>query len=214
MVHMPYPRAPVDLPQTEPNSCKSCVAAQLLYMMGLKPQPNIAYVDRKVGRVTGKAADNLSTHYFLLASGIKAHTICAYNLEELYREGVAYLRRYYHKQWTPEWDRYFTPEWLQAEKRKYTQLRRRYARFLERETIEYRHPTLDDLLSMVQRMPVWLTIGRSDELMTHDILVYERAGSQVRLYYPDDSRTLRRTRISTLERWWLPQEGIVGVRRA
>jgi hypothetical protein len=206
-------RPPVDLPQLDHNSCTSCVAAQILYMSGRRAQPDVAAVDRAVGRVRNEIADHLEIYYMLLRNGMQMHSICSYDRERLFREGLPYLRHYYRKDWGPEWEAYFTPDWFARQREYYTRLRRANTQYRRFEIEERRDPTVFDIMRLIQSgWLAWVTVGYEESLMSHTALIYAMDGVSVRLYYPDTRNTLRSWNRSVLARLWRPREGVIGVR--
>ena len=105
-------RRPLDLYQVDDNSCLTCVVANVLFVFEVTDIPDPRWVDREIGRQPNCGARRDRARHLLLQQGLSLQMVCAYEPERFLREGVDYLRRYYHQEWDLSWDEYWTPDRL------------------------------------------------------------------------------------------------------
>ena len=206
-------RQPLDLRQVDENSCLTCVAANLLYVLGVSDTPDTRWVDRELGREPGCAAQRVATRRFLLQQGLSLHMVCAYEPQRFQHEGLDYLRRYYHQQWDPSWDEYWTPHRLQRHRRECLATQE-LSIFGARMRTEHRVPTLADIRDALDRGHlVWISVDNDwGDVDCHAVLVYGQRGNVFDVYSPEISRSsLQRYRRRRLDRVWLRSEGITTV---
>ncbi|MDQ4020160.1 MAG: hypothetical protein M3257_00645 [Actinomycetota bacterium] len=206
-------REPLDLRQVDENSCLTCVAANLLYVLGVTDTPDTQWVDRELGREPGCGAQRAATRRLLLQQGLSLHTVCAYEPQRFLHEGLDYLRRYYHQQWDPSWDEYWTPHQLQQHHRACLATQE-LSTFGARMRTEHRVPTLADIRDALDRgCLVWTSVDNDwGDVDCHAVLVYGQRDNVFDLYSPEISRScLQQYRRRRLDRVWLRSEGITTV---
>lgn len=208
-------RQPLDLHQVDDNSCLSCVAANILYVVGITDAPDPGWVDRKVGRQPDAGARRAEVRRLLLEQGLSLHLVCAYEPERFLQEGFEYLRRYYRREWDPSWEQYWTRHRLEQHRRECLAARE-LSTFGARMRTEHRQPTLADLHGALDRNRlVWLSLDNAwGTVDCHAVLVYGRRGTVFDVYSPELSRSgLQRYHRRQLERVWLSSEGVTAVWR-
>ncbi|MGH3717581.1 MAG: hypothetical protein ACRDRI_01835 [Pseudonocardiaceae bacterium] len=207
------PREPVDLRQVDDRSCLACVAANVLYVLGVTDSPDTRWVDQEIGREPGAGAQRARARRLLLQQGLSLHTMCAYEPERFLREGLDYLRCYYRQEWDSSWEEYWTPHRLEWHRRECLAARELSA-FGARMRTEHRQPTLADIRDALDRgRLVWVSVDNDwGEVDCHAVLVYGRRGEVFDVYSPEVSGScLQRYRRRQLDRVWLRGEGMTVV---
>ncbi len=208
-------REPLDLHQVDENSCLTCVAANLVYVLGVTDTPDPQWVDREVGREPGCAALRARARRFLLQQGLSLHLVCAYDPERFLQEGVDYLRHYYRQEWDSSWDEYWSPHQLDRHRRECL-MAQEWSTFGDLMRIEHREPTLGDICDALDRgRLIWISVDNDwGELDCHAVLVYGRRGNTFDVYSPEVSGSgLRQYHRRRLARVWLRSEGVTAVWR-
>ncbi len=208
-------REPLDLRQVDDNSCLTCVAANLVYVLGDTDTADPQWVDREVGREPGCGAQRAGARRFLLQQGLSLHLVCAYQPERFLQEGLDYLRRYYCREWDSTWDEYWTPPRLDRHRRECL-MSQELNTFGARMRTEHREPTLADLCDALDRgRLLWISVDNDrGELDCHAVLVYGRRGNTFDVYSPEVSRSgLQQYHRRRLNRVWLRSEGMTAVWR-
>jgi len=208
-------RKPLDLHQVDDNSCLTCVAANMLYVLGITDAPDTGWVDREVGRPPGTGARRTGVRRLLLQQGLSLHLVCAYEPERFLREGFEYLRHYYRQEWDPSWEQYWTRHRLEQHRRECLAARE-LSTFDARMQAEHRQPTLADLYGSLDRdRLVWISLDNGwSTVDCHAVLVYGHRGTVFEVYSPEFSRSgLQQYHRRQLERVWLRSEGITAVWR-
>jgi hypothetical protein len=209
-------RQPLDLHQVDDNSCLTCVAANMLYVLGITGAPDTAWVDREIGRQPGTGARRAGVRRLLLQQGLSLHLVCAYEPERFLREGFEYLRSYYHQEWDPSWEQYWTRDRLEQHRHECLAARE-LSTFGARMRTEHRQPTLADLCGSLDRGRLaWISLDNGwGTVDCHAVLVYGHRGTVFDVYSPELSRSgLQQYHRRQLERVWLRSEGITAVWRA
>jgi hypothetical protein len=209
-------RKPLDLPQVDDRSCLTCIVANLLYLLEVTDAPDTKWVDREVGREPGSGAQRAQARRLLLQQGLSLHVVCAYEPERFLREGIDYLRCYYHREWDSSWDEYWTPSRLERHRQECLAAREP-SDFDARMQIEHRQPTLADISGALDRgRLVWISVDNDwAEVDCHAVLVYGQQGNAFEVYSPEVSRSgLQRYRGRRLSKVWLRSEGMTAVWRA
>lgn len=208
-------REPLDLHQVDDNSCLICVAANVLYVLGITDTPDTRWVDREVGREPGCGAQRAEARRFLLQQGLSLHLVCAYEPERFLQEGLDYLRRYYRQEWDPSWDEYWTQHRL--ERHRHECLAAQQLRtFGARMRTEHRAPTLADIRGALDRgRLVWVSVDNGwGQVDCHAVLVYGQRDNVFDVYSPEASRScLQHHHRRRLDRVWLRNEGMTAVWR-
>ncbi len=215
MTGVVHRREPLDLYQVDDNSCLTCVAANLLYVLGVIDVLDTRWVDREVGREPGCGAQRTEARRFLLQQGLSLHMVCAYEPQRFLQEGVDYLRRFYHQEWDWSWDEYWTPHRLERHRRECLAAQGLSA-FGARMRTEHRQPTLADICGALDRGGlVWVSVDNNrDEVDCHAVLVYGRRGNVFDVYSPELTRgCLQQHNRRQLDRMWLRTEGMTAVWR-
>ncbi|HEV7453020.1 MAG TPA: hypothetical protein VGO16_16875 [Pseudonocardiaceae bacterium] len=208
-------REPLDLHQVDDNSCLTCVAANVLYVLGVTDTPDTRWVDREVGREPSCGAQRAGARRFLLQQGLSLHMVCAYEPERFLQEGFDYLRRYYSQEWDSSWDEYWTRHRLERHRRECLAAQE-LGTFGARMRTEHRQPTLADICGALDRGGlVWVSVdnywGKVD---CHAVLVYGQRGNVFDVYSPEVSHScLQQYRRRQLDRVWLRGEGMTAVWR-
>jgi hypothetical protein len=208
-------RQPLDLHQVDDNSCLTCVAANLLYVLEVTDTPDTRWVDREIGREPGHAAQRAAARRFLLQQGMCLHMVGTYQSERFLREGIDYLRRYYRLEWDSSWDEYWTQHRLEQHRCECLAMRE-LKTFGARMRTEYRQPTLADIRVALDRGHlVWISVDNDwGEVDSHAVLVYGQRGDVFDVYSPEVSRScLQRYRHRRLDKVWLRSEGMTAVWR-
>lgn len=208
-------REPLNLHQVDDNSCLTCVAANVLYVLGVTDTVDTQWVDRQVGREPGCGAQRTETRRFLLQQDLSLHMIRAYEAERFLQEGFDYLRRFYHQEWDSSWDEYWTQHRL-ARHRRECLAERELDTFGSRMRTERRQPTLADIRSALDSgRPVWISVDNDwGEVDCHAVLVYGQRGIVFDVYSPEVSgNCLQQYRRRQLDRMWLRSEGMTAVAR-
>lgn len=208
-------RHPLDLYQVDERSCLTCVAANLLYVLGVTDIPDPLWVDREVGREPGCGVQRAVARRFLLRQGLSLHVVGTYEPERFLQEGVEYLRCYYRHEWDPSWEEYWTPHQLDRHRRECL-VARELSTFGARIRTEHRQPTLADISSALDRGAlVWISVDNDwGEVDCHAVLIYGQRGTAFDVYSPEVSRScLQRYRSGRLDNMWLRSEGMTAVWR-
>ncbi|HWR47078.1 MAG TPA: hypothetical protein VN327_05595 [Pseudonocardiaceae bacterium] len=208
-------REPLDLHQVDDNSCLTCVAANVLHVLGVTDTLDMRWVDREVGREPGCGAQRVGARRFLLQQGLSLHIVCAYEPERFLREGFDYLRRYYRQEWDSSWDEYWTRHRLERHRRECVATQE-LSTFGARMRTEHRQPTLADIRSALDRgRLVWVSLDNDwGEVDCHAVLVYGQRGNVFDVYSPEASDgCLQQYRRRRLDRVWLRSEGMTTVWR-
>jgi hypothetical protein len=210
-----HQREPLDLRQVDDRSCLTCVAANLLYVLGVTDAPDTQWVDREISREPGCGAQRAAARRFLLQQGLWLHSVCAYEPERFLQEGIDYLRSYYRKEWDPSWEEYWTQHRLERHHGECLAARELRV-FGTRLRIEYRQPTLADISGTLDRGGlVWVSVDNHwGEVDCHAVLIYGQRGNVFNVYSPEASRSgLQRYRRRQLNKAWLRSEGMTTVWR-
>jgi hypothetical protein len=208
-------RAPLNLHQVDDNSCLTCVAANLLYVLKITDNLDTRWVDREVGREPGCAAQRVRARCLLLQQGLCLHVVCAYEPERFLQEGVDYLRSYYHQEWNCSWDEYWTRHRLERHRHECLAAQELNT-FGVRMRAEHRQPTLTDVHAALDRdRLVWVSVDDGGgEVDCHAILVYGQRGDVFDVYSPETSGScLQQYRRRRLDKVWLRSEGMTVVWR-
>jgi hypothetical protein len=208
-------REPLDLYQVDDNSCLTCVAANLLYVLGVTDILDTRWVDREVGRQPGCGAQRTEARRLLLQQGLSLLMVCPYEPERFLQEGFDYLRRYYRQEWDSSWDEHWTPHRVERHRRECLAAQGLCAFGASMRT-EHRQPTLADICGALDRGGlVWVSVDNNwGEVDCHAVLVYGRRGNVFELYSPELSRScLQRYHSRQLDRMWLRSEGMTAVWR-
>ena len=208
-------REPLDLHQVDDNSCLTCVAANLLYMLKVTDTPDMRWVDRKLGRESGCGAQRTEARRFLLQHELFLHMVCPYEPERFLQEGFDYLRRYYHQEWDWSWDEHWTPHRLERHRRECLSAQKLNS-FGNRMRTEHRQPTLADICHALDRGGlVWVSVDNDwGEVDCHAVLVYGRRGNVFDVYSPELARgCLQQYHRRRLDGMWLRSEGMTAVWR-
>lgn len=208
-------REPLDLRQVDDNSCLTCVAAKILYVLGITNTLDTQWVDHEVGREPGCGAQRVEVRRFLLQQGLSLHMVCVYQPERFLQEGVDYLRRYYCQEWDPLWEGYWTPHQLARHRRECVAAQELSA-FGARMRAEHRQPTFADICAALDRgRLVWISIDDGGgEVDCHAVLIYRQRGDVFDVYSPEVSRScLQQYRRRRLDRVWMRSEGMTAVWR-
>jgi hypothetical protein len=208
-------REPLDLPQVDDNSCVTCVAANVLYVLGVTDTVDTRWVDREVGREPGCGAQRASARRFLLQHGLSLHVVCAYEPERFLQEGFDYLRRYYRQEWDSSWDEYWTRHRLERHRHECLAARE-LSTFGTRLRTEHRQPTLADIRDALNRgRLVWVSVDNNwGTVDCHAVLVYGQRGNVFDVYSPEVSRSgLQQYHRRRLDKVWLRSEGMTAVWR-
>ncbi len=206
-------REPLDLRQVDENSCLTCVVANVLYVLGVTGTPDTRWVDRELGREPGCGAQRAAARRLLLQQGLSLHLVCAYEPQRFLHEGLDYLRRYYHREWDPSWDEYWTAHRLQQHHRECLAIQE-LSTFGARMRSEHRAPTLADIRGGLERgRLVWISVDNDwAEVDCHAVLVYGQRGNVFDIYSPEISRScLQQHHRRQLEEVWLRSEGFTAV---
>ncbi|MDQ3761014.1 MAG: hypothetical protein M3460_04745 [Actinomycetota bacterium] len=211
-----HQREPLDLHQVDDNSCLTCVAANMLYVLGVTDAPDTRRVDREAGREPGCGAQRAETRRFLLQQGLSLHMVCAYEPERFLQEGFDYLRHYYRQEWDPSWDEYWTRHRLERHHRECL-VTQELSTFGTGMRTECRQPTLADIRGALDcgRL-VWISVDNDwDEVDCHAVLVYGQRGNVFDIYSPEVSRgCLQQYRRRRLDTVWLRSEGMTAAWRS
>lgn len=208
-------REPLELHQVDDNSCLTCVAANILYVLGVTDTLDTGWVDREVGREPGAGAQRAGVRRFLLQQGLSLHLVCAYEPERFLREGFNYLKRYYRQEWDSSWEEYWTPHRLEWHRRECLTARE-LSTFGARIRTEHRQPTLADIRSALDRgRLVWVSLDNDwEEVDCHAVLIYGHRGNAFDVYSPENSRRcLQQYHRRRLDRVWLHSEGMTAMWR-
>jgi hypothetical protein len=208
-------REPLKLHQVDDNSCLTCVAANVLYVLGVTDTLDMRWVDREVGREPDCGAQRVGVRRFLLQQGLSLHLVCAYEPERFLQEGFDYLRRYYRQEWDSSWEEYWTPHRLERHRRECLAAQE-LSTFGTRMRTEHRQPTLADIRGALDRgRLVWVSLDNDwGEVDCHAVLVYGHRGNVFDVYSPEVSRRcLQQYRRRRLDRVWLRSEGITAIWR-
>jgi hypothetical protein len=208
-------REPRDLHQVDDYSCLTCVAANVLYALGVTETPDPQWVDRELGRGPGCGAQRVAARRLLLQQGLGLHLVGAYEPARFLQEGADYLRRYYSQEWDSSWEEFWTPHRLERHRRECLGTQELNI-FGARMRTEYRQPTLADILrALNQGRLVWISVDNDrGEVDSHAVLVYGWQGKVFKVYSPEVSRScLQRYRLARLDRVWLRSEGMTSVWR-
>ena len=208
-------REPLDLRQVDDNSCLTCVAANVLYVLGVTDTLDTRWVDREVGREPGCGAQRGSARRFLLQQGLSLHVVCAYKPERFLQEGFDYLRRYYRQEWDSSWDEYWTRHRLERHRHECLAAQE-LSTFGTRLRTEHRQPTLADIRDALNRgRLVWVSVDNSwGKVDCHAVLVYGQRGNVFDVYSPEVSRScLQQYHRRRLDKVWLRSEGMTAVWR-
>jgi hypothetical protein len=206
---------PLDLRQVDENSCLTCVAANVLYVLGITGTPDTWWVDRELGREPGCGAQRAATRRLLLQQGLALQMVCAYEPERFLQDGLDYLRRYYRQEWDSSWDEYWTRHRLKQHHRECL-AERELSTFGARMRTEHRAPTLADLRGALDRGGlVWISVDNDwGEADCHAVLVYGHQSNVFDVYSPEISRScLQQYRGRRLDKVWLRSEGMTAVWR-
>jgi hypothetical protein len=208
-------REPRELHQVDDNSCLTCVAANVLYVLEVTNTLDTRWVDREVGREPGCGAQRVWARRFLLQQGLSLHMVCAYEPERFLQEGFDYLRCYYRQEWDSSWDEYWTRYRLGRHRRECLAARE-LSTFGARLRTEHRQPTLVDICGALNRgCLVWVSVDNNwGKVDCHAVLVYGQRGNVFDVYSPEVSRScLQQYHRRRLERVWLRSEGMTAVWR-
>ncbi len=208
-------REPLDLHQVDDNSCLTCVAANVLYVLGVTDTLDTRWVDREVGREPGCGAQRAGARRFLLQQGLSLHMVCAYEPERFLQEGFDYLRRYYRQEWDSSWNEYWTRHRLERHRHECLAAQE-LSTFGARMRTEHRQPTLADIRGALDRgRLVWVSVDNDwGKVDCHAVLVYGQRGNVFDVYSPENSRScLQQYRRRRLDRVWLRSEGMTAVWR-
>ncbi|MGH3974159.1 MAG: hypothetical protein ACRDS9_12670 [Pseudonocardiaceae bacterium] len=208
-------REPLDLPQVDDYSCLTCVAANLLYVLGVTDNPDPLWVDHEFGRQPGCGAQRVAARHFLLRQGLSLHVVCAYEPERFLREGVDYLRRYYRQEWDSSWNEYWTRHRLERHRRECLAAQE-LSTFGVRMRTEHRQPTLADICGALDcGHLVWISVDNNwGDVDCHAVLVYGQRGNVFDVYSPEISRSgLQQYHRRRLDKVWLRSEGMTTVWR-
>jgi hypothetical protein len=208
-------REPLDLHQVDDNSCLTCVAANVLYVLEVTNTLDTRWVDREVGREPGCGAQRAWARRFLLQQGLSLHMVCAYEPERFLQEGFDYLRRYYRQEWDSSWDEYWTRYRLERHRRECLAARE-LSTFGAKLRTEHRQPTLADICGALNRgCLVWVSVDNNwGKVDCHAVLVYGQRGNVFDVYSPEVSRScLQQYHRRRLDRVWLRSEGMTAVWR-
>jgi hypothetical protein len=208
-------RQPSDLRQVDDNSCLTCVAANILYVLGVTDTLDTRWVDRELGREPGCGAQRAAARRFLLQHGLSLHLVCAYQPERFLQEGFDYLRRYYRQAWNPSWGEYWTRHRLERHRRECLAAHE-LSTVGARMQNEHRQPTLADICGALDRGGlVWTSVDNGwDQVHCHAVLVYGRRGNVFDVYSPEVLRgCLQQYRRRHLDKVWLRSEGMTAVWR-
>jgi hypothetical protein len=206
-------REPLDLHQVDDNSCLTCVAANVLYVLGITDIPDTRWVDRQLGREPGCGAQRAAARRLLLQRGLSLHTVCAYEPGRFLQEGLDYLRHYYRQEWDSSWDDYWTGHRLEQHRHECLATQE-LSTFGVRMRTEHRAPTLADIRGALDRGHlVWISVDNDwDDVDCHAVLVYGQRGNVFDVYSPEISGScLQQYRRRRLDRVWLRSEGITTV---
>lgn len=208
-------REPLDLQQVDDSSCLTCVAANMLYVLGVTDALDTRWVDREIGREPGCGAQRAGARRFLLQQGLSLHLVCAYEPARFLQEGFDYLKRYYRQEWDSSWDEYWTRHRLERHRRECLAAQELNT-FDPRMRTERRQPTLADIRSALDRgRLVWISVDNDwGKVDCHAVLVYGQRGNVFNLYSPEVSRScLQQYHRRRLDRMWLRSEGMTAVWR-
>src|SRR5918998_2082681 len=206
-------REPLDLYQVDENSCLTCVAANLLYVLGITDIPDTRWVDRELGREPGCAAQRTAARRFLLQQGLCLQMVCAYEPERFLQEGLDYLRRYYRQEWDSSWDEYWTRHRLEQHRCECLATQE-LSIFGARMRTEHRVPTLADIRGALDRGHlVWISVDNNwADVDCHAVLVCGQRGNVFDIYSPEISRScLQQYHRRRLDRVWLRSEGMTAM---
>jgi hypothetical protein len=206
-------REPLDLHQVDENSCLTCVAANVLYVSGITDTPDTRWVDRELGREPGCGAQRAAARRLLLQQGLSLQMVCAYEPQRFLHEGLDYLRSYYHREWDPSWDKYWTRHRL-LQHRHECLATQELSTFGARMRTEHRVPALADIRGALDRGNlVWISVDNDwDDVDCHAVLIYGQRGNVFDVYSPEIARgCLQQYRSRRLDRMWLRSEGITTV---
>ncbi len=197
------------------NSCLTCVAANILYVLGVTDTLDTRWVDHELGREPGRGAQRAAARRFLLEQGLFLHLVCAYEPERFLQEGFDYLRRYYRQEWDPSWDEYWTGHRLERHRRECLAAQE-LSTVGARMRTEHRQPTLADIRGVLDRGGlVWTSVDNDwGQVDCHAVLVHGRRGNVFDIYSPEVSRDcLQQYRRRHLDKVWLRSEGMTAVWR-
>ncbi|HEX2262536.1 MAG TPA: hypothetical protein VHH52_02070 [Pseudonocardiaceae bacterium] len=206
-------REPLDLHQVDENSCLTCVAANLLYVLGITDIPDTRCVDRELGREPGSAAQRAAARRFLLQQGLCLHMVCAYEPERFLQEGLDYLRRYYRQEWDSSWGECWTRHRLEQHRCECLATQE-LSIFGARMRTEHRVPTLADIRGALDRgRLVWISVDNNwADVDCHAVLVYGQRGNVFDIYSPEVARScLQQYHRRRLDRVWLRSEGMTAM---
>lgn len=208
-------RQPLDLHQIDDNSCLTCVAANVLYVVGVTDTPDTRWVDREVGREPGCGAQRVRARRFLLQQGLSLHMVGAYEPARFLQEGFDYLRCYYRQEWDSSWDEHWTRHRLERHRRECLATQE-LSIFGARIRTENRQPTLADIRGALDHgCLVWISVDNDwGKVDCHAVLVYGQRGNVFDVYSPEVSgNCLQQYRRQRLDRVWLRSEGMTAVWR-
>ncbi|MGH3672096.1 MAG: hypothetical protein ACRDSH_15930, partial [Pseudonocardiaceae bacterium] len=206
-----HQREPLDLNQVDDYSCLTCVVANILYVLRVTDNPDPQWVDREVGREPGCGAERAEARRVLLRQDLCLHTVCSYQPDQFLREGLEYLRCYYHQEWDPSWEEHWTPHRLEQHRRECLAMQELSIAGMH---TEHRRPTFADLHDALDRgRLVWISVDNDlGEVDCHAVLVYGCRGDVFDVYSPEISgRCLQRYRCGQLAREWLRSEGMTAI---
>jgi hypothetical protein len=93
------------------HSVDACIAANVLYIFGEGSEPDVAYVNNKVGYKAGEEFPSGGVTNLLLSEGFYVHRIGTFDEVRFINEGMNYLRER-TPNWTQAHKEFWTPERL------------------------------------------------------------------------------------------------------
>lgn len=184
-------RSPLDLRQTERNSCQSLIVKNVLYTLGCEP-PSLRQIDKELDRQP-RQLPKRSPIPIWLQYKLRVRHFSTFDPERFIVGGIDYLKEHHGKQWESanELRDYFTPQRI-AE---YQQYLRTYQEQIKSHGSRYqrvsREPTLDDLNKALMQGAVCELLLKPSGPVPHATMVYDRdeKGSYL-IYYPEETYSL------------------------
>ncbi len=203
---------PLDLWQPERNACLTCCVANVFYMAGLENEPDLAKLDRQLGRQPGQSVYESAAYLYLLKLGFQISTISPWDTQRYLLQGLSYIREFYADEWTDELEQFFTPQQVANRQQVVRQELTAFAAYGQQLQSKIATPTLEDIRNLLRQGVVCLAVEGSSSRAPHATLAYAISSNSIWLYKPNfqfavDS-TLDAWPLEAFESMWLPQEGI------
>lgn len=211
---------PAELYQPEQNACVSCVVANVMYMSGKIAHPDVAAIDRELGRQPGQPLDMDTAYLYLLKQGFAMRFIDAFDEDAFIDRGLSYLQEFYADTWTGSaFDEYWTPEKVKERQRVRQALRSKFSLYSSQYESKKKTPSLNDIDQLLADNFAALIAVPGSNGAGRASLVYKKLGGLVyKMYEPllpsisgKHYPTRLHVRRDTLGRRLLSEEGIAGI---